>query len=360
MSGSQLSSYLSGVTASSETQSVISSLSHSIQSSLQSQGFSGTQTGVATLTTTLPDGNKVTATATAEADGGILNATHNSRGLPTYAIVLICVLGFLALVLALAAAYLLWRWYRRNRALSPAAAQGVQESINSTSPMLKSASGQPSEDSHDPQHSLGPPVGPAEGPSGHSLAEMGMSTALLGAGTAGAAAGTGAGVGVGARAAGQASYDHQGPTEQENNSTVWSDEASRMADAFRNALRQPSFAGSDEPQNGSTSHLLPATTTTTGVAMMPNASSASIQPSSVATAQQSPDGRARSPVARSTDRTEDGDGNAVRDERPTLAQLLRQELARDGMQMHGVGQVRPRLTSEEGNTSSGQLVDELE
>lgn len=348
-------------------------MSDSIESSLRSQGYTGTQTGAATLTTTLSNGQIVTATATAEADGGTLNGLASSSHLPGYAIALICVFGSLALLLALAGAYLVWRRWRRNQAVAAGGAGGLKDSMRSTSPMLNpngDSAHSMSNESRSPV-SLGPPVSPA-----HGADSAGMTTALLGAG------------GASSRARDTSSAAPQ-TGESQPQPTFWSDEASRMADAFRNALRQPSFAGSEDPTNGSTSHLLPvgagvAAGAGAGAATMgPNPSGSSAKPSSIFTGspatgadglrsmpspalasarQVSGAGSSLGPRGQTTEGMEH-DGQSVIDnsgetseelgtnqpisQRPTLAQLLQQELARDGMEMHDVGRSRPTFIEDE-------------
>ncbi|KAJ1022393.1 hypothetical protein NDA13_005301 [Ustilago tritici] len=204
-----------------------SSLSAALESSLHASGLSGTETLAGTTTATLPNGSAITATATAQANGGRLGGSANSRNsnglaLPTYAIVLITVLGFLAIAAAIAGAYFSMAALRRRRQR-----QAGNGSHRSSSPMMAAVAGSlAGHGIHD--------GGYGAGETSHMLeAEDGGGTSMYPA--AGAA-----GVGAADGAAMMASNSKSSRFSEEQPFT--SDEASRMADAFRNALRNPEFA----------------------------------------------------------------------------------------------------------------------
>ncbi|PWZ00377.1 hypothetical protein BCV70DRAFT_188615 [Testicularia cyperi] len=229
---------ITGTAASASIASAIqSSLSEALESSLQASGLSGTETLQGTTTATLPNGSVVTATATAQANGGRLGgsgsgSSRNGNGLalPTYAIVLIAVLGFLAIVAAIVGAYFIMAALRRRRQR-----QGGDGSHRSSSPMMAAAAGSLAGGaSTDAGH---------VGETSHMLGDSEEGGYAGGGGSGGAgAAGIGAGVaaGAGGGAAMMASASRSSKYSEEQPFT--SDEASRMADAFRNALRNPSFA----------------------------------------------------------------------------------------------------------------------
>nr|CDI55201.1 putative protein (N-terminal fragment) [Melanopsichium pennsylvanicum 4] len=209
-----------------------SSLSAALESSLRASGLSGTETLQGTTTATLPNGSLVTATATAQANGGRLggssnNGNSNGLALPTYAIVLISVLGFLAVVAAMAGAYFIMAALRRRRQR-----QGADGSHRSSSPMMAAAAGSLA------GRSLNNNDAGYAGETSHML--EGEEALGAGAGAGGAGAGAGAGLGAVGGAAMIASHSRSSRYSEEQPFT--SDEASRMADAFRNALRNPEFA----------------------------------------------------------------------------------------------------------------------
>ncbi|KAJ1025117.1 hypothetical protein NDA16_002623 [Ustilago loliicola] len=206
---------------------VQSSLSAALESSLRASGLSGTETLAGTSTATLPNGSTITATATAQANGGRLGGSANSGNsnglaLPTYAIVLIAVLGFLAIAAAIAGAYFIMAALRRRRQR-----QSGDGSHRSSSPMMAAAAG--SLAGHGTND-----AGYGAGETSHMLeAEDGGGASMYPA--AGAA-----GIGAAGGAAMMASNSKSSRFSEEQPFT--SDEASRMADAFRNALRNPEFA----------------------------------------------------------------------------------------------------------------------
>lgn len=202
---------------------VQSSLSAALQSSLRASGFSGTETLQGTTTATLSNGSTVTATATAQANGARLGGSGNSGNsnglaLPTYAIVLISVLGFLAVVAAMAGAYFIMAALRRRRQR-----QGGDGSHRSSSPMMAAATGSMA------GRSLND--GGYGGETSHML-EADNDAGLVGAGAAGLGASGGAAM----------MASHSKSSRYSDDQPFTSDEASRMADAFRNALRNPEFA----------------------------------------------------------------------------------------------------------------------
>ncbi|KAN0064332.1 hypothetical protein ACQY0O_002527 [Thecaphora frezii] len=197
-----------------------SSLSEALESSLHASGFTGTETLVGTTTATLPNGLLFTATATAQANGAALGGDDNGNGLalPTYAIVLIAVLGFLALVAAIAGAYFIMAALRKRRQ-----AQNQRGSFGSGSPMMAAAAGSLAGASTDAGHTT---------EASHMLHDDHGSN--IGAGCS---AGAGAGYAAGGAARTRS-------LQSEDSHLFTSDEATRMADAFRNALRRPDFAPS--------------------------------------------------------------------------------------------------------------------
>lgn len=216
LSGAALSS-ASGSLASaarlSSSVSIASSLSNALLSSLRSQGFTGTETLRGTATSTLGDRQTITAYATAQANGGTLNSGDKSgTSIPHWAIALIVVLGFFVLVAILTVAYLLMRWARRRHRTSGygpgAGAVGIaaSDSHGSRTPMMHNVD------------------------SGAS-AEVDETGALV----------------LGASSADddrtkEESTAGEGRTQEDTGKSPFSfDEASRMADAFRAALRKPVF-----------------------------------------------------------------------------------------------------------------------
>ncbi|EST09290.2 hypothetical protein PSEUBRA_000878 [Kalmanozyma brasiliensis GHG001] len=218
---STITNTLTGSAAAAASVSAIqSSLSAALESSLRASGLSGTETLQGTTTATLPNGSVITATATAQANGGRLgagsNGNSNGLALPTYAIVLISVLGFLAILAAMAAAYFIMAALRRKRQR-----QYGNGSYRSSSPMMAAAAGSMA----------------GQGTTDHGYA--GETTQMLETEDGGAASlGPPAAIGGAAMMAG-----HSAASRQSDEQPFTSDEASRMADAFRNALRRPEFAG---------------------------------------------------------------------------------------------------------------------
>lgn len=236
LTGSELSSALASAQSASDiaaSRSLAGSLSRSLQSSLNADGLTGTETARGTATSTLAnDGHTVTAYATAQANGGNLNndGGGSNTSIPHWAIVLIAVLGFLAVVAVAVAGYFLTRWARRRRAWGGAAAGAgaagggfaASGSHGSRSPMMAAAGGAGGESD-----------GEGEGDGSTSL--------LDGAGGHGGGSGAAAAAGMGAAGAGAGAADRRSSRQGEA-SPFSSDEASKMADAFRAALRKPAFA----------------------------------------------------------------------------------------------------------------------
>ncbi|PWN89221.1 hypothetical protein FA10DRAFT_138582 [Acaromyces ingoldii] len=195
MTGSDLSSLSASEAAASS--SFAASLSSALVSSLQSQGLSGTQTLQGTATTTLDDGRVITATATGQANGQLPAGSNGEEGgLPAYAIALIVVFGFLALVAALVGAYFLMAAARRRRERG-----GQGSHAGSDTPMMAGVAGGGSDEGDDDM-----------------MREVGVA-------------------GAGAAAGAAASRGREADTPFSSN------EASRMAEAFRAALRRPQFFG---------------------------------------------------------------------------------------------------------------------
>lgn len=95
--------------------SLAASLTSVLLSSLEAEGFTGTETLQGTATATLSDGHTITATATAQANGRLPNLPLDESGLPRYAIALIVVFGFLALVAVIVGLYFILAAARRRR-----------------------------------------------------------------------------------------------------------------------------------------------------------------------------------------------------------------------------------------------------
>ncbi|PWN50857.1 hypothetical protein IE53DRAFT_379414 [Violaceomyces palustris] len=226
----------------SEQSALASSLSSALVSSLRGEGLTGTETLAGTATATFSDGNVVTATATVQANGGSLSGSGGRNnavdsGLPTYAIVLIAVFAFLAFVAGAFGLYFLMAAMRKKRQRLA----GQRGSMGSGSPMMAAA--------------VGPAAGSLAGASTEEGANMTETSAMLGdaAGTGtGAAVGAGAGfiAAGGVRSLGSSSRHRPSADEDAAAHPFTSDEATRMADAFRNALRKPEFAPSGFRESG--------------------------------------------------------------------------------------------------------------
>ena len=213
-SSSSASAALSDAAAiSSASQSIVTSISNSLVSSMNAAGSTGTEMASRTITTTLPNGSIVTASATAEADGRNVTPAgyNNGLGLPKYAIALISVFGFLALVGALVGAYFLLKSARKRR---ERISRNENHSYGSGSPMMRAIDA----------------PGSVAGGSDGNAALAAAAGGVFGGGAA---------------------------TRSSNESHPFSsDEATRMADAFRNALRKPEFAGTalSSDQNSPNEH----------------------------------------------------------------------------------------------------------
>lgn len=136
LTGSAASSLLASDAAASS--SLVASLSSALLFSLTAQGFSSTETLQGTATATLSDGHTITATATAQANGRLshLPSDQGGGGLPTYAIALIVVFGFLALVAAIVGLYFLLAAARRRRERG-SDRHGEDSKTDSHTPMMK-------------------------------------------------------------------------------------------------------------------------------------------------------------------------------------------------------------------------------
>lgn len=183
-----------------QSSSFAASVTSALVSSLTAQGLRGTQTLQSTATATLSDGLVVTATATGRADGFVIPPAQNinSNNLPGYAIALIVVFGLLVLLAALFGIYFILvaaRKRRRHHDHNEADMQSISK-MGSTTPMMRTSGDYTYRD--EPTS----PVGTSDG------------AALE-------------------RSAGN---DHS-----QQDLPFSHNEASRMADAFRAALREPSF-----------------------------------------------------------------------------------------------------------------------
>lgn len=182
--------------------SFAASLTSALVSSLTAQGKTGTETLQGTATTTLPDGRIVTATATGQANGQFPPGLSGDQStLPGYAIALIVIFGFLALVGAFVGLYFLLAAARKRRER-----QTFEESsrTGSNAPMIN----------HGEYHYSDEPLSPTGTTAGHMRE-------VQGAAVVGRSVST---------------------ERQEQDIPFSSNEASRMAEAFRAALREPSFA----------------------------------------------------------------------------------------------------------------------
>ncbi|KAK0550911.1 hypothetical protein OC846_003481 [Tilletia horrida] len=246
--------------------SIASQLSAELQSSLNAEGMTGTQTLVGSLTTVLPGGQTVIITATGRANGTLNGGDGSSTsadvgdaggsGIPKWAIAVIVILGTLAIVFLASIAYYCTRKARKASGSRGLAGAGGRGSTGSGSPMMRdmgrigatsaSLDGVPSPvGTHSPR-ALSAAGGPHDSTVGFGSAAEGLA-AGAGAGAAAAAA-----AGAAAAATGTASSkdgDRSGylPTARSVRSSgdshlFSSEEASRMADAFRNALRKPEFS----------------------------------------------------------------------------------------------------------------------
>ncbi|CAO1628835.1 unnamed protein product [Parajaminaea phylloscopi] len=203
---SAASASLASLSRQSASASLASSISSALVSSLRSDGLTGTETARGTATSTLANGLTITAYATAQANGGSLNdAGGGGSAIPRWAIALIVVLGFLALVALLVLAYFLMRWARRRGYVAPGGRAGKNSeaglvaagSYGSRSPMMREAASEA------------------------AFSEVDETGVLAASASAANASGAG-----------------------KEPSPFSTDEASRMAAAFRAALRKPGFGQS--------------------------------------------------------------------------------------------------------------------
>lgn len=216
LSGPALSSAFSSLASLSEisvSSSMAASLSNALVSSLRSQGLTSTETARGTITSTLAYGHTITAHATGQANGGSLNdAGASGMSITHSTIALIVVVGFLALVTFLVAAYFLTRWTRRRRYAPAGSGLGMgfgasmvaSGSYNSQSSMMRDDA--------------------SEG----VMSDFDETGAL-------------SGIAAGATRGDDGIGDSRGGNDGPGCSPFSSDEASRMAEAFRAALRKPGF-----------------------------------------------------------------------------------------------------------------------
>ncbi|KAJ8606854.1 hypothetical protein MRB53_040664 [Persea americana] len=187
-----------------QSASFAASVTSALVSSLTAQGLHGTQTLQSTATATLTDGLVVTATATGRADGFVFPPMQNSSSndLPGYAIALIAVFGFLVLLAALFGLYfiLVAARKRRKRHENEADMQSISK-MGSTTPMIRTSGDYAYRD--EPTS----PVGTSDGAALERSADI--------------------------------------ERNQQQDLPFSHNEASRMADAFRAALREPSFTNND-------------------------------------------------------------------------------------------------------------------
>lgn len=233
-----LSSALAALTTSSLS-SVSSSSLASLSSLSSLSALSASSLSSASASASGPSGS-----GTSRSGPGSLQNESSSGGpsIPNYAIALIVVLGFLALLAGAIAVYCcLGRGRRRRRqdeaAAAAAAAAGAGRrgassgdltDLGSTEPMLGggAAAGAASRGSRSSSRAAPPPAG----------------AALLGAGALGGAAAAGGGGGGG----GGGTRD----PEKDDDNTLSQSDAARMAEAFRAALRKPEYAPAVPPVAG--------------------------------------------------------------------------------------------------------------
>ncbi|UZJ56739.1 hypothetical protein CBS101457_006059 [Exobasidium rhododendri] len=200
------------------SKSFAASLSSALAASLTAQGFTGTETLQGTATTTLPDGHQVTATATAQANGQLPGWNGGEVSLPDYAIALIAVFGFLALVATSVGLYFLLGAARKRR-------RGAFESSDLDS---RTDSSRPMMADDGQANYSDEPISPTGTMSTNmrerSAVESGASLAAIAESSRED------------REAGQGSRDVP----------FTSDEASRMADRFRAMLRNPTFESAND------------------------------------------------------------------------------------------------------------------
>lgn len=159
--------------------------------------------------------------------------------LPVYAIVLISVFGFLALILALVLSYLFLRWWRRHHGATVAGTAAMASSDSDT-PMMRDPENNPSGSVSTPATDHPQMTELLDSPS------TGTGAALGAAGAAGAGAALGATARDRSRsdatpARPSPDNDRSGDRSGSADAGISSDEATRMADAFRSALRKPDF-----------------------------------------------------------------------------------------------------------------------
>lgn len=182
-------------------------LTSRLQSSLRKSNATGTQTLQGTATTTLPDGNVITASATAQANGQVPGQDEGSA-LPRYAIALIVVFGLLSLSAIIVGIYFCLSAARRRRMGVRQGAYENASQVGSNTPMIGAFDDRTNQDdivSHDP------PRSPA-------MRDLGRSTAIDMNGASSSAA------------------HERSSGEGLTSSEVW-----RIANAFRSALRKPQF-----------------------------------------------------------------------------------------------------------------------
>jgi hypothetical protein len=196
--------------------SLLSSLSSALEASLTAEGFTGTETLRGTATLTLPDGHQVTATATVQANGLNPGETEKGSHLPNYAIALIAVFGFLALVGAIVGLYFLLAAARKRRRRAYGSSD-IDSRADSSRPIMGD-DGQPySDDPMSPEGTVDAQMRERTGGGGGGE-RSGMALAAIMEGSKG---------------------KEEGDVSQEAPFT--SDEASRMAERFRSMLRNPDF-----------------------------------------------------------------------------------------------------------------------
>ncbi|CAD6933238.1 unnamed protein product [Tilletia laevis] len=226
--------------------SIAAQYSAELQSTLNAQGFTGTQTLVGSLTTVLSDGQTVVITATGRANGTLSNSdgsggAGNSSddggpGIPRWAIAVIVVLGLLAVAFVAGFVYFCMRKARRRTAAT-GGSHAPRQSTGSGSPMMRDIGGLGAAGSLDGAMS---PIG-TQTHSLRALSTAGGPDSSIGFGSAALAAEAGA-AGAASGAAGTGYLQSSRSFRSSGDSHLFSsEEASRMADAFRNALRKPEF-----------------------------------------------------------------------------------------------------------------------
>lgn len=216
-----------------ETSSFAASLTSELVSILQSGGLSGTQTLQTTASTTLSNGDVIVASATGQANGELPPIEGGGAGLPHYAIALIAVFGFLALVAMLVGLYfLLAAARRRKQRLLRGAGAGSHDSstLTSNTPMMADPDSPATDDVEADERTQ-------MRQTSHSPTSIGFDAAAMRSSSR--------------RRSIRATHRNQSPGEDSDEQRpLSSSDASRMAAAFRAVLRRPQFTSFSSARTG--------------------------------------------------------------------------------------------------------------